>query len=120
LSKRLERGRFHLAAGQGWHGLFDKGAVVDAVGRDRLAAAAEDLDAGDRGLVDKRDSPVFMRLLWMQLHGISWHTSVMDAASLSPLDGLDVEALKALVVGLARAALQNSLLRKRSGSSIWN
>jgi hypothetical protein len=31
-------------------------------------------------------------------HRISWHTEAMAASALSDLDGLDVEALKAMVV----------------------
>jgi len=42
-----------LAAGQGWHGLFDAGVAIDALRRDRLATAAADLDAGAGGIVDK-------------------------------------------------------------------
>ena len=40
-------------------------AVVDAVGRHRLAPTAEDLDAGDCGVSNKSYSSLFMRLLWM-------------------------------------------------------
>ena len=55
----------HLAAGYGRCRLSDACAVVDAARRHRLASSAEDLDAGDCGLIETRDSPVFMRLLWM-------------------------------------------------------
>ena len=37
-AKRLERGRFHLAEGRERNGFTDACAVVDAAGRDRLAA----------------------------------------------------------------------------------
>ena len=49
----------------------DACAAFDATGRHRLAQTAEDLDATGRGLIDTRDSPLFMRLLWM-------HSDVID------------------------------------------
>ena len=52
----------YLAAGYGRNCLSDTGAAFDAARRHRLAPAAEDLDAGDRGLSDKCDSPLFMRV----------------------------------------------------------
>ena len=54
-----------MAAGYRRDCLSDACAVVDAVGRHRLAQAAEDLDAGDCGVSNKSYSPVFMRVLWM-------------------------------------------------------
>jgi hypothetical protein len=45
--------------------LPDSRAVIDALGRHRLAPSAEDLGAADRGLSYTRDSPVFMLLLLM-------------------------------------------------------
>jgi len=55
----------HLAASHRRNGLSDACAVIDAPRRHRLAPAAEDLDAGDRGVIDMRDSPLFMYLLLM-------------------------------------------------------
>src|ERR1700735_82596 len=55
----------HLAASYGRNCLSDACAVVDAARRHRLAASAEDVDAGDRGLIDMRDSPLSMHLLLM-------------------------------------------------------
>ena len=55
----------HLAAGYRRDRLSESRAVVDASGRHRLAQAAENLGAADRGLSYTRDSPVFMRLLLM-------------------------------------------------------
>ncbi len=54
----------HLAAGYGRHCLPDPCAAFDAARRHRLAQAGEDLDAGDRGLIDQRDSSVFMQIFW--------------------------------------------------------
>lgn len=39
-----------------------------------------------------------MRIFVHVIHTASWHTALMDAATLPPLEGLDVEALKALLV----------------------
>jgi hypothetical protein len=61
-AKRLERGRFIR------HGLADAGSALDAHGRHRLAQTAEDLDAPNRSVSYARDSPVFMRLLWIFCH----------------------------------------------------
>ena len=62
-AKRLGARTIHLAAGYGRNCLSDACAAFDVTGRHRLAQAAEDLDAGDRGLSDKCDSPLFMRVL---------------------------------------------------------
>src|SRR5260370_11990333 len=66
-----------LGASPRRRGLADAGSAPDAHGRHRLAQTAEDLDAPDRSVSYARDSPVFMRLLWIfchRSHGIlrSW------------------------------------------------
>jgi len=55
----------HLATSDRRHRLSESCAVVDALGRHRLAPSAEDLGAADRSVSYTRDSPVFMRLLLM-------------------------------------------------------
>src|SRR5271170_2151302 len=63
----------HLAAGYGRNCLSVACAAFDVTRRHRLAPSAEDLDAGDRGLSNKCDSPLFMRVLQLfstYFHGI--------------------------------------------------
>ena len=49
-AKRLERGRFHLAAGHQWHRVAHPSATRDVPGRDRLAATGAQLRAADGGV----------------------------------------------------------------------
>src|SRR5580658_55139 len=60
----------NLASGHGRNCLPDACAAFDVTRRHRLAPAAEDLDAGDRSLIDTCDSPLFMRLLLMHSDSI--------------------------------------------------
>jgi transposase len=76
-AKRLERGRFIWPQATEGTVSLTPGSALDAHGRHRLAQTAEDLDAPDRSVSYARDSPVFMRLLWIfchRSHGIlrSW------------------------------------------------
>ena len=50
-SKRLERGRFNLATGQGRVGRADGGAAFHAAGGHRLESAGADLGAGNGLLI---------------------------------------------------------------------
>jgi hypothetical protein len=59
----IRKRTLYLAPGDGRNGCTLTRPTLDAAGRYRLAQAPEDLDAGDRGMSDDEDSPVFMRLL---------------------------------------------------------
>ena len=61
-AKRLERGRFIWPQATEGTVCLTRAQLSMLTGRHRLAPAAEDLDAGDRGLSDKCDSPLFMRV----------------------------------------------------------
>jgi len=58
----IREGAFYLASSHGRYGCSFTRPALDAAGRHRLAQAAEDLDAGSRGMSNDEDSPVFMRL----------------------------------------------------------
>ncbi len=98
-AKRLERGRFIWPQATERNCLSESRAQLSMLleGID-WRRAAEDLDAGDRGVSDKCDSPLFMRVLCMfstQLHGIlrPW-IALRSPISIRSI----VEALKALVI----------------------
>ena len=64
-AKRLERGRFIWPQATEGTVCLTRAQLSMLLEGIRLAPAAEDLDSGDRGVIDMRDSPLFMHLLLM-------------------------------------------------------
>ncbi|WP_420239835.1 IS66 family insertion sequence element accessory protein TnpB [Telmatobacter bradus] len=78
-AKRLEQGRFVWPQATEGTVLLTR-AQLDALGRDRLAQARENMDTASCGMINRFDSPLSMHLMWifsLCVYGIlrSWQSA---------------------------------------------